>query len=188
VIRGKGFAFLSFGADDTINWSFSFSDKYKGVVLTNAALAEMLGLSGTPGTNRLTFGELLDLVAANNMSELPDKLVACVALVESSGDPSAQNPNSSALGLMQMTAPTISSYVLPWYSDNPSFAGFTAQSLYAQQVDPQISIMTGSAYLQMLAYDRWNFGIPAALAHYHYGPGSRNPARSYIRKITKCAK
>jgi hypothetical protein len=53
--------------------------------------------------------------------------------------------------------------------------------------NPAISIKTGSAYLQMLAFDKWNFGIPGAIPHYHYGPGSKKHAKSYTRKIMKCA-
>jgi len=39
-----GFAFPTVAADGSINYSFSFDAAYKGVPLTNAALAEILGL------------------------------------------------------------------------------------------------------------------------------------------------
>jgi RHS repeat-associated protein len=44
AVNGAGFAFPSVGADDSISWSFSFAATNKGVSLTDAALAEMLGL------------------------------------------------------------------------------------------------------------------------------------------------
>jgi hypothetical protein len=52
-VRGGGFAFSSLGADNSISWSFSFPTVYAGIELTNAALAETLGLpsnlpQGTP--------------------------------------------------------------------------------------------------------------------------------------------
>jgi len=172
-----------------INWSIDGGvygiNEANGETVDAAGLAELIGSSDS---DPLSFQQLLKVVGGSNMSQLSDRLVACVAWVESGGNPTAQNPNSSALGLMQMTTGTISSYVLPWYSDNPSFAGFTPQSLYTQQVNPAISIMTGSAYLQMLAFDRWSFGIPGALARYHYGPNSSNRARPYTRKIMRCAR
>lgn len=43
-IPGHGFAFPSMGMDGSMNWSFSFSAEYKSSILTDAALAEMLGL------------------------------------------------------------------------------------------------------------------------------------------------
>ena len=44
AIPGVGFAFPSYGDDDSISWSFSFSATEKGITLTDAALAEVLGL------------------------------------------------------------------------------------------------------------------------------------------------
>ena len=133
----------------------------------------------------LSFDDLLDLVSSNNMSTLPDKLVACLAWIESSGNPNAENSSSSASGLMQITTGT-TARVLKQYSDNPSFSGFTAGSLYSQQTNPAISIMTGSAYLQMLAFDVWHLGIPGALSHYKPGPNTKKPATKYAKAVKKC--
>jgi len=44
AVRGAGWAFPSVGANNSLNWSFSFSAAYNGQTLTNAGLAETLGL------------------------------------------------------------------------------------------------------------------------------------------------
>jgi RHS repeat-associated protein len=155
-----------------------------GEELSSEGASEM-GLS-TP--QNLSFPQLLDLVEATNMSDLSDKLVACVAWVETgySGNTTNAAPGG-AWGLMSVQ-PATATAVFNQYSDNPSFAGFTAQSLYAQQGNPAISIMTGSAYLQMLAFDVYHLGIPGALSGYRYGPSSHRRASTYTKRITKCAK
>jgi hypothetical protein len=51
-----GFGLPSYGADGSVNWSFSFPNVWGGVELTNAALAEALGLPTDDGSGDGTGG------------------------------------------------------------------------------------------------------------------------------------
>jgi RHS repeat-associated protein len=140
--------------------------------------------------SNLTFDQLLDIVSSYNMSYIDDKTIACVAQVESSGNPNAASDASSSIGLMQMNQGAVTT-VYNWYSDSTVFSGFTSASdLYSQQTTASVSIMSGSAYLQMIAFDypSWSYGMPDALGYYYSGPSSSAPSAAYQDKVMGCVK
>jgi RHS repeat-associated protein len=87
-----------------------------------------------PGPNRLSFGEIQELVQERNMAEVSDECVICIAYRESRFDPNAQSGRSTARGLMGVTRPAA----------NQPGVGYNYDWLF----DPGYNIEAGTRYLQ----------------------------------------
>lgn len=128
-------------------------------------------------------------------------IISCIISVESSGNPSAYNSRSGAIGLMQITPIVLREYnedtqknCLTCYED-----GFLDQPICYRKIDlynPKVNRQVGSWY--------FNYRIPKMLKHYHikdtienrlwaYNSGIGNvvkgikpkETRDYIRKVTQ---
>jgi len=85
--------------------------------------------------------------------DLPEVLIKAIIATESSFRPTAQNPNSSARGLMQITKAAARD------------VGFN----HANLDDPDANIAAGSAYLARMVR---RFGFLEGIMAYNIGPGN----------------
>jgi RHS repeat-associated protein len=118
------------------------------------------------GFAALSYGDIANMVAANNFSGQSDELIICLIYKESTFDPDAGLPgNQSATGLMGVTDGAATDLGVSWES---------------VEQDPQINVATGTAYLGY-RIGRSHGNVGAGLAG--YGTGS-----SYADAILNCEK
>jgi hypothetical protein len=91
------------------------------------------------GLTRLTYLEVADLVARENLSGQSNELIICLIWKESRFDPDAQRTDSTARGLTQMTKPAVKQVQRQWN-------GFNSTN-YENLYNPSDSISIGTAYL-----------------------------------------
>jgi RHS repeat-associated protein len=119
------------------------------------------------GLEALSYPTIAGLVGKNNRSGQSNELIICIIYKESSFDPDAQNPNSSAHGLMGV--------------ENGAAKDLGVDP--ATLSDPAINIQVGTTYLRRRINWRRPFGgggnVASGLSK--YGPGPR-----YSRSILKC--
>jgi len=118
------------------------------------------------GLDRLSLGDIGNLVAKNNRSGQTNELIICMAFKESSFDPDAmQKGNQSARGLLGIT------------DGAATDAGYDWNDLG----DPAVNILAGSTYLQKRIHG--NHGnVRNGLAGY----GTGKPYADSLLKCEKC--
>jgi RHS repeat-associated protein len=127
---------------------------------TTLLVGNWVGGGGSGGS--LSLEQTEKLVEANNNSGLSDELVTCLIYRESTFNPNAQNPKSSARGLMQMTKAASKD------------VGANHSDLY----NPEKNIKAGTSYLALRV--KWAGGdITKGLEGYGTGKG-------YADGIIKC--
>jgi hypothetical protein len=123
---------------------------------------------------RLTYEEVQRLVANNRSPVLypfaSDHLLICLIWKESSFDPSAKNPGSSATGLMMMTKDAVT-------DANHHAPHGTRRFNHSEMTNPALNIECGTLYLRVLI-DR-HHGLSKALEH--FGTGA-----AYAQQLLKC--
>jgi len=129
-----------------------------GLVGDTAGGSFVMTISFTPGANSsffsaasvsggtLTLPQLISIAVQHNLSHLDNKVVACLAMTESGGNPQARakKPNT-ATGLMQVNKATAQA-VATQNAGPPNFMGYRGdgQLLLSQQGNPDVSIITGT--------------------------------------------
>jgi RHS repeat-associated protein len=122
--------------------------------------SDLKGLWATGG--QLSYGDMLGLVQANNLSGQSTWLIICMAWKESSFNYLDQSGSSSARGLLQMTKGAASQ------------VGYDYDTLF----EPSMNIQAGTAYLAWwLKF--WKGNLLTALDSYGTGPG-------YGKNILEC--
>lgn len=108
-----------------------------------------------------------------NYYGVPQALIKAIITVESAFNPNAQNPSSSAGGLMQLIDKT-------WHS--------IWQQLGVEQLpnkyDPNANIQAGT-YLLKQNYDRFGNWEKAVEAYYNGHPSNDSATQSYTQKVLK---
>jgi hypothetical protein len=109
----------------------------------------------------LSFQQMVKLVRNNNLSGQSDEMILCIAKQESDFIPTGQNSDSSARGLMGITAG----------------AAKDVKYDYGSLFDPETNIKAGSLYLKQTI--NVNGSVAEGLSHYGTGP-------AYSQKILGC--
>jgi hypothetical protein len=129
---------------------------------------------GGAASSRLSNDTIADKIKKNNMSNLSEALVTCIAYKESEFSPNAKNPKSSASGLMQLTKAAVKD-VYPTLSDDAINKIFASDG---KIFDADYNISTGTKYLDILM-KRNGGNVTKTLAK--YGTGAE-----YAKDILDC--